>query len=244
MEKLIYTAASGAELNRTALHISANNLANIDTVGFKSDMEQATAMMIQGTGFRTRYQAQMNPVSTDLSAGPAQQTGRKLDVYVSEGGFIQVADERGAVAYTRAGSLNVASEGTLRSGKWAVQGAQGNIQLPEFGDIDISHDGTVNLLPVGGGVIIQDERIQLVNAEGVRMEKGEDGLFRPQNGGELPDDGSISLKTGVLEGSNVNAIDEMVNTMLISRQFEMNVRMMRTADQLADAGNKLISGNS
>lgn len=244
MERLIYTAVSGAELNQTALRVSANNLANVNTPGFKADIEQAQAMMIAGDGFRTRYQAQLMPVFTSLSEGPVQQTGRDLDIALSEGGFLAVADADGNEAYTRAGNLHVDADGRLMLNGYAVQGEQGDIVLPEFGDIDIGADGTINLLPVGGGVIEQEGRLKLVSVGDDTLTKGLDGLLRPQQQEQLAADLNVTLRTGVLEGSNVNAVEEMVSTMTISRQFEMNIRMMKTADELATAGNKLISGNS
>ncbi|KUM53989.1 MULTISPECIES: flagellar basal body rod protein FlgF [Rheinheimera] len=244
MERLIYTAVSGAELNQTALRVSANNLANVNTPGFKADIEQAQAMMIAGDGFRTRYQAQLLPVFTDLANGPVQQTGRDLDIVLSDGGFLAIADANGNEAYTRAGNLQIDADGRLMLNGYAVQGEQGDIVLPEFGDIDISADGTINLLPVGGGLIAEEGRLKMVSAGDDTLVKGLDGLLRPQQQEQLPPDLAITLRTGVLEGANVNAVEEMVNTMNISRQFEMNIRMMKTADELAVAGNKLVSGNS
>ena len=244
MERLIYTAVSGAELNQTALRVSANNLANVNTPGFKADIEQAQAMMIAGDGFRTRYQAQLLPVFTDLANGPVQQTGRDLDIVLSDGGFLAIADANGNEAYTRAGNLQIDADGRLMLNGYAVQGEQGDIVLPEFGDIDISADGTINLLPVGGGLIAEEGRLKMVSAGDDTLVKGLDGLLRPQQQEQLPADLAITLRTGVLEGANVNAVEEMVNTMNISRQFEMNIRMMKTADELAVAGNKLVSGNS
>jgi flagellar basal-body rod protein FlgF len=244
MERLIYTAVSGAELNQTALRVSANNLANVNTPGFKADIEQAQAMMIAGDGFRTRYQAQLLPVFTDLANGPVQQTGRDLDIVLSDGGFLAIADANGNEAYTRAGNLQIDGDGRLMLNGYAVQGEQGDIVLPEFGDIDISADGTINLLPVGGGLIAQEGRLKMVSAGDDTLVKGLDGLLRPQQQEQLQADLAITLRTGVLEGANVNAVEEMVNTMNISRQFEMNIRMMKTADELAVAGNKLVSGNS
>ncbi|MCS4308928.1 flagellar basal-body rod protein FlgF [Rheinheimera pacifica] len=244
MERLIYTAVSGAELNQTALRVSANNLANVNTPGFKADIEQAQAMMIAGDGFRTRYQAQLLPVFTNLANGPVQQTGRDLDIVLSDGGFLAIADANGNEAYTRAGNLQVDADGRLMLNGYAVQGEQGDIVLPEFGDIDISSDGTINLLPIGGGVIAQEGRLKMVSVGDDTLVKGLDGLLRPQQQEQLPADLTITLRTGALEGANVNAVEEMVNTMNISRQFEMNIRMMKTADELAVAGNKLVSGNS
>jgi flagellar basal-body rod protein FlgF len=244
MERMIYTAVSGAELNQTALRITANNLANVNTPGFKADIEQAQAMMIAGNAYRTRYQAKLLPVFTDLSAGPVMQTGRDLDVALSAGGFIAVTDANGREAYTRSGNLQVGADGELRVNGYPVRGEAGEIVLPEFGDIDISGDGTINLLPVGGGAMVQDARLRLVSANGEIMTKGLDGLFRPAQVPELEVDEQVTLRSGALEGSNVNAVEQMVNTMNISRQFEINVRMMKTAEDLAQSGNKLISANS
>ncbi|WP_337879878.1 flagellar basal body rod protein FlgF [Rheinheimera sp.] len=242
MERLIHTAVSGAELAQTALRITANNLANVNTTGFKADMEQARAMQISGDGYRTRFQAQLLPVATDIQPGAMMETGRDLDVAVNGKGFIAVQDAAGKEAYTRAGELQVGADGALTVNGFAVLGGGAAIQLPEFGDIDIGTDGTINLLPVGGGVVEQAERIKLVDSEGMTMLKGADGLFRPQGEEELAQSDAISLRTGVLEGSNVNAVEEMVSTMNVSRQFELNLRMMKTADELATSGNKLISG--
>ena len=241
MERLIYTAVSGAELNNTALRVAANNLANVSTPGFKADLEQAQASMITGDGFRTRYQAKLMPVTTSLAQGLVMDTGRDLDVAISEGGYIAVADANGEEAYTRAGNLSVDADGFVNINGYRVQGENGDIQLPEFGDISIGDDGTINVMPVGGGVIAQEGRIKLVSTEGTLF-KGADGLLRDADNPVLPQDDTIRLRSGKLEGSNVNAIEEMINTMNISRKFEMNIRMMKTADELAVSGNKLVSG--
>ncbi len=243
MERLIYTAVSGAELSNTALRITANNLANISTPGFKADLEQAQANMVSGDGYRSRYQAKLMPVTTNLADGAVMQTGRDLDISVSKGGYIAVADAQGNEAYTRAGNLQVDGDGFLNVNGYRVQGEQGDIQLPEFGDINIGDDGTINILPVGGGVIAQEATIKLVTTDG-QLVKGLDGLLRDTEGALLPRDEAVRVRTGALEGSNVNAVEEMVKTMNISRQFEMNVKMMKTADELAVSGNKLVSGNA
>ena len=242
MERLIYTAVSGAELNNTALRIAANNLANASTPGFKADMEQAQATMITGDGFRTRYQAKLMPTTTNLADGMVMDTGRDLDVAIGEGGFIAVSDVNGDEAYTRAGNLSVDADGFVNINGYRVQGENGDIQLPEYGDISISDDGTINLMPIGGGVIAQEDRVKLVSTEN-NLFKGADGLLRDAQNPVLAQDQTIRLRSGKLEGSNVNAIEEMINTMNITRQFEMNIKMMKTADELAVSGNKLVSGN-
>ncbi len=242
MERVLYTAVSGAELNNKALAITANNLANVNTAGFRSDLEQAKAMMVTGDGFRTRYQAQLAPATTNLEAGPMMDTGRKLDVALNGDGYLAVMDANGKEAYTRAGNLQVDAEGNLLVEGRKVVGDGGVIQLPQFGDIDISADGTINLTPVGGGLIAQDAQIKMVSPQENQLVKGRDGLLRTADGTELERDPAVTLSTGKLEGSNVNAVEEMVRTMNISRKFEMNVKMMKAADELAESGNRLIRG--
>lgn len=244
MEKLIYTAVSGAELNNTALKVTANNLANVSTAGFKADLEQAQSMQVTGSGFRTRYHAQMLPVTTDLSAGPMMETGRKLDVALSDGGFLEVIDDNGEPAYTRSGNLEIDADGFLTVNNRRVQSNIGDIQLGDFAELEIAPDGIINVVPLGGGVIAEEAQIKLASTgdEGAVMVKGRDGLFRAENLEPLDMDEAIRLRTGVLEGSNVNAVQEMIKTMNISRQFEMNINMMKAADELANSGNKLVSG--
>jgi len=243
VEKLIYTAVSGAELNNTALRVTANNLANVSTTGFKADMEQAQSMMVVGNGFRTRYMAQLTPVTTDLSSGPIMDTGRNLDIALSDGGYLEVMDDNGNPAYTRAGNLVVDADGFVTVNGQRLQGDGGDIQLAEFGEIEIGTDGIINLTPVGGGVIAEDARIKLASTDG-NLVKGPDGLLRSPDLQPLQADDTIKVRTGALEGSNVNAVAEMIKTMNISRQFEMNVKMMTSADELATSGNKLISGQA
>ena len=203
-------------------------------------MEQAQSMMVQGGGFRTRYLAQLTPVTTDLSAGPVMDTGRNLDIALSEGGYLEVMDDNGNPAYTRAGNLLVDADGFVTVNGRRLQGDGGDVQLPEFGEIEIGSDGIINLTPIGGGVIAEDARIKLASTDG-NLVKGPDGLLRSPDLQQLEADETIKVRTGALEGSNVNAVAEMIKTMNISRQFEMNVKMMKSADELATSGNKLIS---
>ncbi|WP_334021399.1 flagellar basal body rod protein FlgF [Alteromonas sp. S015] len=243
MEKLIYTAVSGADLNQTALRISANNLANVNTAGFKSDLEQARSVLVSGQGFHTRYQAQMMPVSTDMSSGAPMETGRELDVLLGDNAMLSVSDEAGNVAYTRKGNLSVSADGVLLANGRPILNGNAEIVLPEFADIDIAEDGSVNVLPVGGGVTEQVARINLVSFENAAMVKGTDGLFRTSDGDVLPAQDDLKLKTGFLESSNVNAVEEMVKTMMIGREFEMNIKMISTAEELSESGDRLVRGN-
>lgn len=242
MDKLLYTAMSGAQHALMAQGIRANNLANANTQGFRADYEQASAHTLSGDGFHTRVLAQSQQAGSDFSAAPLQETGRELDIAVQGEGFIalQSGEQEG---YTRAGNMLVSPEGELTINGHLVMGEGGPLQLPEFSALSIGSDGTVSLTPPGGGAQIEGGRIKLVRPEMGELQKGRDGLFYAVEPGELAMDEEIQLKQGYLESANVNVVEEMVQNMALSRQFELQVRAMKTADDQARAGTRLIRGS-
>lgn len=242
MDKLLYTAMSGAQHALMAQGIRANNLANANTQGFRADYEQAAAHTLTGDGFHTRVLAQSQQAGSNMAAAPLQQTGRELDVAIQGDGFIalQSGEQEG---YTRAGNMLISPEGELTINGHVVMGEGGPLQLPEFSALSIGSDGTVSLTPPGGGAQIEGGRIKLVRPEAGELQKGMDGLFYAVEPGALAQDEEIQLKQGYLEGANVNVVEEMVQNMALSRQFELQVRAMKTADDQARAGARLIRGS-
>ncbi|AEY02555.1 lateral flagellar basal-body rod protein LfgF [Oceanimonas sp. GK1] len=242
MDRLLYTAMSGAQHAMMAQGIRANNLANANTQGFRADYEQASARFLEGDGLHTRALAQSLPAGTNLAAGPLQQTGRDLDIAIQGDGFIAVQSGENE-AYTRAGNMLVSPEGELTINGHPVVGEGGALVLPEFSQLEIGSDGTVSLTPPGGGAQIEGGRIKLVRPEDGQLKKGLDGLFYADQPEPLAMDENIVLKQGYLEGANVNVVEEMVQTMALGRQFELQVRAMKTADDQARAGARLIRGS-
>ena len=242
MDKLLYTAMSGAQHALMAQGIRANNLANANTQGFRADYEQAAAHTLNGDGFHTRVLAQSQQAGSDFSAAPLQDTGRELDIAIQGEGFIalQSGEQEG---YTRAGNMLISPEGELTINGHLVIGEGGPLQLPEFSALSIGSDGTISLTPPGGGAQIEAGRIKLVRPETGELQKGRDGLFYAVQPGALAMDEEIQLKQGYLEGANVNVVEEMVQNMALSRQFELQVRAMKTADDQARAGARLIRGS-
>src|SRR5690606_7716112 len=176
---------------------------------------------------------------TDLSAGTLQETGRDLDVAINGEGWIAVQAPDGSEAYTRAGSLQIDLFGVLRtSSGLPVLGNAGPIALPPADKVEI---GTVGFRAQGEApaVLAEVDRIKLVRPE-QRMIKGADGLMRTEDGLAQPADGAVTLVTGFLEGSNVNAVEEMTAMLSLARQFELHVKMMRTAEENAQSTNKLL----
>ncbi|SQH77563.1 flagellar component of cell-proximal portion of basal-body rod FlgF [Shewanella benthica] len=244
MDKLLYVAMSGAKQNMNSLAVRANNLANANTDGFKADMAQARSMQAFGEGLPTRVFAMTESPSADFTAGPIKTTGRNLDIAVKGDGWIAVQSADGGEAYTRSGSLSFDTTGLLRNDRGnPIMGDAGPIVLPlPIEKIEIAQDGTISVRPLGATaeVIEVVGRIKLVNPGNQNLMRGEDGLFRLISGDNAPADAFITLESGAVEGSNVNAVSEMVALISIQRQFEMQVKMMKTAEEMDKASSALM----
>lgn len=235
MDKFLYVAMSGAKQNMTALSVRANNLANANTDGFKSDMAQARSMQAFGEGLPTRVFAMTESPSANFKSGPIKTTGRDLDVAINGDGWMAVQAADGSEAYTRSGSLSFDSTGLLHNDRGnPVMGDNGPIVLPlPIDKVAIAQDGTISIRPQGATAEVVEEvgRIKLVNPGNAQLMRGEDGLFRQINGQVAQADPNVAVEAGAVEGSNVNAIDEMVSLIDLQRQFEMQVKMMKTAEE-------------
>ncbi|NMH65539.1 flagellar basal-body rod protein FlgF [Shewanella salipaludis] len=244
MDKLLYVAMSGAKQNMNALAVRGNNLANANTDGFKSDMAQARAMQAFGEGMPSRVFAMTESPSANFKAGPIKTTGRDLDIAVKGDGWIAVQGKDGAEAYTRSGSLSFDTTGLLRNDRGnAVMGENGPIVLPlPIQKVEISQDGIISVRPQGATAEVIEEvgRIKLVNPGNQNLMRGEDGLFRLTSGQDAPADPRVALESGAVEGSNVNAVEEMVSLIDLQRQFELQVKMMKTAEENDRASSALM----
>lgn len=242
MDKLLYVAMTGASQNALAQKAHANNLANVSTNGFQRDLEQARSMPVFGDSFPARAFALTERPATDFSEGPMIETGRDLDVAVSGHGFIAVQAPDGSEAYVRTGSLNIDALGVLRAGNgMPVIGNGGPIAIPPEQKVEVGADGTISIRSMGEDprVMAEVDRIKLVNPPAAALEKGEDGLMHTQAGEELAD-GAVQVATGFLEGSNVNAVEEMTAMLSLARQFELHIKMMRTADENAQVTDRIL----
>lgn len=248
MDKALYLSMTGAKSNMMAQAQHANNLANVNTHGFKSDFAQARAMPVYyGDGLPTRAYALTEKAGTDFSSGMLQETGRDLDVAIDGEGFFAVTGPDGEEAYTRVGSLFVDELGMLKTGNGLpVLGAAGPIALPPSEKIDIGLDGSITVIPVGQGpespVLV--DRIKLVNPDISTMSKSENGLFRALEAEEpLAPETNIKLVSGYLESSNVNAVSELTSMLSLSRQYEMQVKLMSTSKEMSESSAQLLKMN-
>jgi flagellar basal-body rod protein FlgF len=247
MDRLIYTAMTGAKHVFMQQAGTANNLANASTVGFKAQEHRFRAVQVQGEGMPTRAFVVDASVSDVMDQGPLMFTGRNLDVAVNGKGWLAVQLPDGSEAYTRAGSLEVDVTGLLQTKSgYTIAGDGGPINIPPDNTIEIAPDGTVSVVPTFGTPNNANAigRLKLVNPPEADMVRGADGLFRLRSGQQAPADENLKVSSGTLEGSNVNVTDAMVNLISLSRQFEMQIKMMQTADTNAQRADQLLSMNS
>jgi len=247
MDRLIYTAMTGAKHVFMQQAGTANNLANASTIGFKAQEHRFRAVPVQGEGMPTRAFAVDASVSDVMDEGPLMFTGRNLDVAVRGRGWIAVQLPDGSEAYTRAGSLDVDVTGLLQTKSgYNVAGDGGPINIPPDNNIEIAPDGTVSVVPAFGTPNNANAigRIKLVNPPESDLVRGADGLFRLRNNQPADADTNVKLVSGTLEGSNVNVTDAMVNLISLSRQFEMQIKMLQTADTNAQRADQLLSLNA
>lgn len=247
MDRLIYTAMTGAKHVFMQQAGTANNLANASTVGFKAQEHRFRAVPVVSEAMPTRAFVVDASVSDVMDEGPLMFTGRNLDVAVQGKGWIAVQLPDGSEAYTRAGSLDVDVTGLLQTKSgYTVAGDGGPINIPPDNSIEIAPDGTISVIPTFGtpNNVNAVGRIKLVNPAEGELVRGADGLFRLRDGQPAAADETVKLAPGTLEGSNVNVTDAMVNLISLSRQFEMQIKMLQTADTNAQRADQLLSLNS
>jgi len=243
MDRLLYVAMSGA---RESFHGQAavnNNLANANTPGFLADLQHFRSMPVFGAGYPTRVYALSERPDTDFAPGTIQSTGRDLDVAVQGEGWIAVQGSDGGEVYTRRGDLQIDPNGRLLTGdNLPVMGNSGPIALPPAEKVDIGSDGTISIRPPGvepNELVIVD-RIKLVKPPPGSLQKGNDGLMRLKDGSTAEADPKLGLLSGALVTSNVNGVHEMVDMIELSRRFELQVRMMKAAEESGAASASLL----
>ena len=244
MDRSLYIAMSGATQTLLAQTANANNLANTQTTGFKSDLQQFRSMPVYGDGYPTRVYAMTEKPGTDFSQGGLQQTENPLDLAIKGEGFFAVRDSKGKEAYTRAGDFQMTPDGQLLSSSGlAVLDQDGQpITIPAAERITISGDGTINIIPFGqnGGGLVPVSQLKLIKPETKNIEKRPDGLVYIIDGTAQADNASVEVVQGMIEGSNVSAIGAMVDMIELARNFEMQSNVMKTAKENAAAGSKLL----
>ncbi len=244
MDKLLYVSMSGAKQNLVGISMNANNLANAKTVGFRSDFEQQRSMQAFGDGLPTRVFAMEERPGSRMHHGSISTTGRDLDIAISGRGWLAVQDQNGEEAYTREGNLQVTRDGLLTTAKGVpILGEGGPIILPiPIEKVEIGPDGSVTVRPQGAPANFLEvvDRIKVIEPPNDNdLTKGLDGLFRSKDQvlsndlcGFCDASPNVRIISGALEMSNVNPVEEMVSMIAHQRQYEMQIKMMKKAEDI------------
>ena len=228
----IYTATSGMQVLQMQMDFITNNLANVDTAGFKIDEAISEERFIETPlgSVSTPCHAKAYSRYIDFSQGPVKPTGDLLDVALNGEGFFVVSTPNGD-RLTRCGHFTKDAEGTLKLGGLPVQDeAEGEIVLGE-GEVKIREDGSItqNGVELGRLRLVRVENPQLLEKEGSTLYKAPEGVEL-----EAIEAGDTDLRVlqGHLERSNADAIDLMVRMISTSRAYEMHQKAIQTFDQL------------
>ena len=247
MDRLIYLAMTGAKATLGQQASVAHNLANVSTSGFRAEMSAFRAVPVVGEGGATRAFVVDSTTGADFSPGTIQHTGRDLDIAVQGKGWIAVQAADGSEAYTRAGNLRLSPNNELvTAAGHAVRGDGGPIAIPTDTRVTIGADGTVSTVPTDNRVSQNSTvgRIKLVNPPEAELERGGDGLFRVRNGATAPIDDNVRIVSGAVESSNVNPVESMVSMITLSRQFDMQMKLLQNAESNAKQASQLLGINA
>lgn len=245
MDRLIYTAMTGASQTMSRQASVANNLANATSTGYRAEEHRLRAVQVQSKSLPTRAFVADASVSNNMKPGPLQATGRTLDVAVQGEGWLALAMPDGSEAYTRNGSLQLDVNGVLQTRAGIpVQGDGGTITIPPEVKVTIANDGSISVIPVSGAqnTVNAIGRMKLVNPPEADLMRGSDGLFRLRSNQAADPDPKVMVASGFLEGSNVSPVEEMVNMISLARQFEMQMKILSTASTDDQSATQVLSG--
>ena len=233
MDRGLYVAMTGAKQIMQAQAVNNHNIANANTTGFRADAVSFASQPIYGAGYATRVNAVAGNAGIDFSSGVVTTTSQPLDIAVNGNGFIAVQGADGKEAYTRAGDLRVTESGavTTASGQ-PVLSETGPLNIPPSTQVTVGNDGTISIVPLGSPPDAQSQvdRIKLVNPPTATLQKGDDGLLRLKSGGSAPTDETVTVTSGALESSNVNAAQSLVNMIELQRLYEFQIKSINSAD--------------
>lgn len=248
MDKMLYIAMNGAKHVELQQQVTANNLANVHTPGFKAELSAFRALPVVGDGTPTRAYSVDSTIGHDSSEGAMLITGNDQDFAIKGRGWFAVQDSTGQEAYTRGGGFVVDENGIMRTplGRVILGEGGGPITVPQNTKIMIGEDGTVSSVQTDQTPRTVDilDRIKLVGETNGEFYKGTDGLFRRNDGQPAQADDGVRVQTGVIEQSNVSMVDSLTKMISHARHFDMSVKLMQTADQDAQRATQLMSVNN
>lgn len=252
MDHAIYTAMGAASQTLDQQAVTASNLANASTPGFRAQLNALRAVPVTGWSLPTRTLVTASTPGADMSPGAMDYTERPLDVAVQQDGWLAVRTADGSEAYTRNGNMQISPTGVLTIQGNPVMGDGGPIAVPQGAQLTIAADGSITALNAGDtpNATVQLGKLKLVRATGKELARGDDGMFRPtaaaqaQRGATLANDATVQVMPGVLEGSNVKPVETMVDMIANARRFEMQMKVISNVDENEQKANQLLNMSS
>ena len=247
MDRMIYTAMTGAKHILEQQTTNSHNLANATSTGFRAQLDSFRAVPVVSEGLPTRTFVVDATVGADFTPGPLQQTNRDLDVAIQGKGWLSVIRPDGSEGYTRNGSLKISENGILQTADGrTLMGDGGPISIPPDETISVGKDGTISTVSNNyePGAINIIGRLKLVNPPEETLVRGKDGLFEQKSGQPAEIDPEVHLVGGALEGSNVNVVESMVNMISLARQFDFQMKLLEKAENNANKASQLLSLSS
>ena len=245
MDRIIYTAMSGANAAAHRQSVLANNLANVSTNGFRAELSAFRSVPLQGDGSKTRVFALEATAGHLNTPGAVQRTGRNLDAMAMGNAWFAVQGLNGTEGYTRAGVFEVSTQGQMvtPSGLPVLSDGGAPIDIPPGAEVTLGSDGTVTAKAPGQAAqAVGRLKLATPTAEDP-LRRGDDGLFRTVSGEPIPNDGNARLLAGAVEGSNVNPVECMVGMIAASRQFEQQMKLLQMVESSDKNAGQLLSMN-
>lgn len=248
MDRLVHTALNSISNLRDQRTVSASNLANMNVPGFRRDLsnEGRAFFIVSDQSLSSRaMQLETGQHGFSREAGQLNQTGQQLDLAIADKGFFYIQPASGgAPALSRRGDLRVEPDGRLVNGAGDAMLDSGlqPIVLPPFRNVVVDEAGSISVEPLGGapGEKVAIATMATAVPDAASLQKGADGQIRQPDDAVPPPDGQARVLQGVLEGSNVNATEELIASIDLQRSFEVNLRMITTAKELDEAGARLL----
>ncbi len=257
----LHVARTGLDAQNMRMRLIANNLANVNTTGFKRDRASFETLAYQSvtaagaassdstkfaTGTSLGSGVQINGTAKIDTQGSLQTTGNSLDMAIEGSGFFQVQMPDGRTGYTRDGSFSLSSEGTLVNSEGYQ--LQPQIQIPQGSEnITIAQDGTVSVRLAGQNDVTEVGKIEtarFTNPAGLEA-VGSNMLVETAASGQAQigaaaADGRGPIRQGSLESSNVNIVEELVDMIETQRAYEVNSKMIKATDEMLQYVNQNI----
>ena len=249
----LYISALGMQAQKSQLDVVSNNLANTNSVGYKRERVDFTAMLdrqVQSAApdDNVARSTALSSLHRDLAQGELRSTGAPLDVAINGLGLLEIGLSNDRIGYVRGGSLRINADGYLTTADGHV--LKSDVRVPAGASaITIDAKGVVSAKVGGDAQPTELGRLQLVafaNAEDMKYLGN--GVFvagegqEPSARGNPDEDGLGSVASGMLEMSNVKLVDEMVSLMLAQRVYELNSKVVQAADELMAMTNNLRRG--